>query len=263
MSAPASSTIGQAIQLAFDGRQATLTVDRPPLNILDLAALAELAAAVDVLASRDDLQLVVIRGAGQRAFSAGVSIHDHTVDKVATMLERFHHALAGLYRLDVPTVAAVRGHCLGGGMELAAVCDLVIASEDSRFGQPEIDVGCFPPAAAALYPELLGRGPAADLLFTGRTLDAAEAARLGFVHRLVATADFDAKVDQLTAQISAKSAVVLRLTKRALRAGRPDTFTEALAASERIYLEELTKTDDLVEGAEAFIAKRQAIWRHR
>lgn len=255
--------MSQAVQLTFEDRRATLTLERPPLNILDLAALAELAAAVDLLASRGDLQLVVIRGAGLRAFSAGVSIHDHTPDKVETMLGRFHHALRGLYLLDVPSVAAVRGHCLGGGMELAAVCDLVLASADSRFGQPEIDVGCFPPAAAALYPELLGKGRAADLLLTGRTLHAAEAASLGFVHRLVDPADFDAEVKKLTAEICAKSAAVLRLTKRALRAGRPEIFEQALAASERIYLEELTKTHDLVEGAQAFIAKRQPRWQHR
>ena len=251
-----------AVRLEFDERRAVLTLSRPPLNVLDLAALAELEAAAGYLEGQDGLQTVVVQGS-QRAFSAGVSIHDHTSDKIEPMLGRFHAALRSLDRLDAVTVAAVRGHCLGGGMELASVCDLVVASDDSRFGQPEIDVGCFPPLAAALYPSLLGPRVAADLILTGRLLDAREAHALGFVSRLVPRASFDDALEELLAQLESKSRAALRLTKKALRAGRGPFWQQALAECEKIYLDDLSRTEDLGEGVQAFIEKRSAVWRHR
>lgn len=255
MSDPAS------IKLDFEGRRATLTLDRPPLNVLDLEALAGLEQATAELARRHP-QTVLVCGS-ERAFSAGVSIHDHTPEKIEPMLGRFHRALLTLYRLDAVTVAAVRGPCLGGGMELAAACDLVIAAEGSRFGQPEIDVGCYPPFAAALYPTLLGPAIAADLVLTGRLLDAAEAQRLGFVSRLVSPEDFDAEVERLLALLESKSAAALQLAKRALRTGRGTQLEPALAECERLYLETLSQTEDLLEGVGAFIEKRAPRWQHR
>lgn len=241
-----------------DGRTATLTIDRPPLNILDIPTIRRLEKAISEL---EDAQLVVIRGAGDRAFSAGVAVQDHTPDLVGPMLESLHGAIRKLRDLPAVTVAAVQGHCLGGGMELALACDLVVAREDARFGQPEIELGCYPPVAAALYPSLIGPGRTLDLLLTGRTLTCEEAERMGLIARRVE--NLDEGLAKLSAEILAKSGAVVRLTKKAVRAGRDRGFNEALTESERLYLDELCPTADMAEGIAAFLEKRRPVWKHR
>ena len=247
-----------------DGRTAaiaTITLNRPPLNILDIPTIARLGEVVSELDQDEELQLVVIRGAGDRAFSAGVAVQDHTPDLVGPMLESLHGAIRKLRDLSAVTVAAVQGHCLGGGMELALACDLVIATDDARFGQPEIELGCYPPVAAALYPSRIGPGRTLDLLLTGRTLTCEEAERMGLVARRVE--NLDEGLAKLSAEILAKSAAVVRLTKKAVRAGRDRGFSEALAESERLYLDELCPTADMAEGVAAFLEKRRPVWKHR
>lgn len=255
--------MSEPIRLEKGDRIATLTVDRPPLNVLEIATLERLREVVTELAKDDDLALVVVRGAGERAFSAGVSIHDHTPDKVGPMLQAFHGALNRLRALDAVTVAAVHGHCLGGGMELALACDLVVATDDARFGQPEIELGCYPPYAAALYPSLLGAGRTLDLLLTGRTIGIDEAERMGFVTRRAAKGELDAVLATLTEQLLGKSTAVLRLTKQVVRAGRDLPFQEAVAHAERSYLGDLCATADMQEGIASFLEKRKPVWQHR
>lgn len=254
----------QSVFLEVTGRVAELVIDRPPLNILDLATLDELGASLVELSARQDLQMVIVRGGGMRAFCAGVSIEDHTPDKIGAMLGGFHDALRRLFALDCLTVAAVDGHCLGGGMELAATCDLVIATERSTFGQPEIELGCFPPVAAALYPRLLGDGVALDLLATGRKMSCEEAERRGFVTRRLVDETLEQGLRRLKSEITSKSTAALRLTKKAVRAGsaRPELFESALAETERLYIEELATCEDLAEGVAAFLEKRPPEWRH-
>lgn len=245
-------------------RSATLTFGRPPLNILDLDLLAALDDMIVELGTDHELQVLFVRGAGEKAFSAGVSVHDHTPDKVERMLLSFHGAIAKLRDLEALTVALVDGHCLGGGMELALACDLVLATERSRFGQPEIALGCYPPVAAALYPQRIGSGRTLELLLTGRTLECAEAERLGFVHERFADREaLEARARELSAAIQRQSAAVTRLTKRAVRAGENRAYAPALAEAERIYLRELTGTADMAEGIQAFVEKRPPVWKHR
>jgi cyclohexa-1,5-dienecarbonyl-CoA hydratase len=244
-------------------RTATITLNRPPLNILDIPTITLLGETVAGLADDPDLQIVVLRGAGERPFSAGVAVQDHTPDKVVAMLESLHAAIRRLRDLDAFTIAAIHGHCLGGGMELALACDLVIAEDGARFGQPEIELGCFAPVAAVLLPPRLGAGRTLDLLLTGRTLDSEEAEKLGLVTRRVPVGSLDATLDSIVAGITARSAPVTRLTKKAVRAGRDLPFSAALTESERIYKEELLPLKDLEEGVAAFLEKRRPVWRHR
>lgn len=245
-------------------RAATITFGQPPLNILDLDLLARLDARLVELGEEAGLQVVLVRGSGEKSFSAGVSVQDHTPDKVDRMLLSFHGAIAKLRDLEALTVALVDGHCLGGGMELALACDLVLATERSRFGQPEIALGCYPPVAAALYPRRIGTGRTLELLLTGRTFDCAEALALGFVHeRLADRAALDARAAELSGAILRHSAAVTRLTKRAVRAGEKRPYAAALAEAERLYLSELTATVDMGEGIQAFTEKRPPVWRHR
>jgi cyclohexa-1,5-dienecarbonyl-CoA hydratase len=253
---------GPPVTLEYDQRRATLTLDRPPLNILDTEALEVLSAHLDKLRFDPDLQLLVIRGGGGQAFSAGVAVEDHTRDRIAESLRVFHKALRRLAALPAISIAAVQGHCLGGGMELAAACDFVLATSDSRFGQPEIDLGCFPPAAAAVYPDRLGYARTLDLLVTGDSLSAQEALGAGFV-TWIAEGQLDAALEERSAKILSKSAPVTRALKSALHEGRRRLFENELQRTERAYLDEVLKTEDMDEGIAAFLEKRSPTWKHQ
>lgn len=251
------------VEVTRDGRAATLVFDRPPLNVLDAALLGELEAALAALAA-DPPQLLVVRGGGERAFSAGVAVEDHTRERVEPTVRSFHRALLALRRLPSIALAVVRGHCLGGGMELAAACDLVVADETARFGQPEIGLGCFPPFAAALYPRLVGGKLAAEVLLTGRPLSAKEAWQMGFVNQVAPAGEAARVAGEMAADVLARSAAVTALTKRALAAGEDEeAFARALGECERLYFEELARTADMEEGVAAFLERRAPEWRHR
>ncbi len=254
--------MSEAITVSRRGRVATLTLDRPPLNVLDLPALQALDAAVAELADDGDLQLLLLRGAGPKGFSAGVAVQDHTREKIGPALAALHGAIMRLRAMPALTVAAVHGVCLGGGLELAIGCDLLLSTDDARFGQPEIQLGCFPPAAAAILPALVGPGRALELMATGRSFGVEEAERLGLV-TWRAGADLEAGMARVEAEVTGKSAAVTRLLKRAVAAGRGRPLPEALAETERLYLEELAATEDMDEGLAAFLAKRAPVWRHR
>jgi cyclohexa-1,5-dienecarbonyl-CoA hydratase len=244
-----------------EGSAATVLLNRPPLNILDIPTIASLGEVIAELAADPGLVMIILRG--DRAFSVGVAVQDHTPDKVVPMLESLHGTIRRLRDLEAVMVAAVQGHCLGGGMELALSCDLMIATEESRFAQPEIELGCYPPVASALLPSRIGAGLTLDLALTGRTLTCEDAERLGLVTRRVPTGRLDEAVQELAAQIAAKSVPVVRLAKKAVRAGRDLPFSEALTETERIYKEELLPLEDMAEGTAAFLAKRRPVWRNR
>ena len=244
------------------GDVARITLARPPLNILTIAMMEELNTALDEVAGRPTLRALVLAAEG-RAFSAGVAVEDHMGDRVKPMLTAFHQIFRRLHALDCPTVAAVQGPALGGGAELAIFCDLVVASETATVGQPEIKVGVFPPIAALCYPARVGPARALQLLCSGDVIPAREAERIGLVDRVVPSAELEAAVAAAVAGFTGKSAVVLRLTKRALRAARPDDFEASLARLEALYLDELMQTEDAGEGLRAFVEKRPPAWKHR
>lgn len=251
------------LERSADGRVATLTLDRPPLNILDLEMIAALDGHLADLERDESLQIVVVRGAGERAFSAGVSVQDHTPDKVESMLQGLHGAIRKLADSDAATIAVVSGHCLGGGMEVALACDLVLAADDAKFGQPEIKLGCYPPVAAALYPRRIGTGRTLEMLLSGRNVSCEEAERIGLVHWRLPVADLDGKLAEILGDFLHWSTPVARLTKRAVRAGRDLPFHEALDATEHLYLDDLCETEDMAEGIQAFLDKRPPVWKHR
>jgi len=242
---------------------AFLTLDRPPLNVLDLSTLRQLQAALDSLRTDEAVDFLVIRGGGERAFSAGVDVKDHTRDKVPEMLEVVHGAIRTLLSLPQITIAQVRGACLGGGCEIASSCDFILASEESFFATPEIQVGCYPPVALARFPSQIGYHRAVELILTGRRIPAREAAAIGLINRALPAAGLDAAVQELLEELRGKSRAVLRLTLKGLRELTLKGFSERLARSEEIYLKELLQTDDVEEGVRAFLEKRKPAWRHR
>jgi cyclohexa-1,5-dienecarbonyl-CoA hydratase len=192
-----------------------------------------------------------------------VDVSEHTADMVEEMIEVFHRIFRLLQGLDVPTLAVVGGAALGGGCELALFCDLVIASEKASFGQPEIQVGVFPPVAAVALPGIIGPKKAMELLLTGDRLRAEEAERLGLVNKVVPPDELAAAADELVGKLTKLSAAVLRLTKRAVRVGSVGSFGDGLAAVEEVYLGPLMGTEDAHEGLAAFMEKRAPVWKDK
>ena len=240
-----------------------ITWDRPPLNVLDIALLRELDRLLSDCAADSTVDLVLLQGAGQRAFSAGVDIKDHTADKVPEMLEVMHGVVRKLLALPQVTIALVRGACLGGGCEVASSCDFIVASEESSFATPEILVGCYPPVALARFSRLIGYHRAAEMILTGRRFSAREAQALGLINRVFADHELDGGVQTLLDELLGKSGAVLRLTVQGLRELSLRGFDEALKRSEEIYCTELLKTHDVEEGVKAFLEKRSPNWTHR
>src|ERR1035437_879989 len=197
---------------------ARVTLNRPPLNILDIAMIGELERVLVQVRSQEqseDVKVLVIGHQG-KAFSAGVAIEDHTPDKVPEMLERFHGVFHLLHSLTVPSLALVDGMALGGGCELAVFCDMVIASDRATFGQPEIKVGVFPPVAAVLFPHLIGRNRALELLLTGKIVGAVEAKAIGLINQVFPADGFRENAEEFIGKLTSLSGPVLKLTKRAV-----------------------------------------------
>lgn len=238
---------------------ARLTLNRPPLNILTLAMIRQLADALKVVQQLSPLKAFVLAATG-KAFCAGVDVADHTPERTEPMIRDFCALFTRLRSLPVPTIALVQGAALGGGTELAVACDLVLAAASARVGQPEIKLGVFPPVAAALFPQLIGYQQAARLLFSGETITAGEAARLGLVTYVVADDELEAELERLLTQLRGMSAAALRITKRALLYSADLGAARALPGIEDLYLQELMATADAREGVQAFIEKRQPRW---
>jgi cyclohexa-1,5-dienecarbonyl-CoA hydratase len=243
-------------------RVARITLNQPPLNIMDIPMIGEMHRALAEVHSAGDVKVLVIDHQG-KAFSAGVSIKDHTPDKVGEMIEKFHGMFRLLHTLTVPSLALVDGMALGGGCELAVFCDMVIASDRATFGQPEIKVGVFPPVAAVLFPHLIGRNRALELLLTGDVIEAAEAKAIGLINKVVPAQGFREKTDEFISKLASLSGPVLRMTKRAVDRGLASSVSEGITAIEQLYLGELMNTEDAREGLNAFLEKRKPIWKNK
>jgi len=249
------------IEFRTDEHAYRITLNDPPLNILDIAMLEEVRDAVGRV--RPDRHALIIDASGEKAFSAGASVQDHVGDRVVTMLATFHDCFRALAKLDLVTIALVRGAALGGGCELAMACDFVLASDRARFGQPEINLGVFPPVAAWQLSRLTAPRKGLELLLSGEPIDANTAMSLGLVNAVFPIAEFNARSEEWLSKIFRQSASSLRMAKKAFRLAQNADFDERLAAVERLYLAELMKTGDANEGLNAFIEKRKPVWKGR
>ena len=241
---------------------ARIVLNNPPVNVIDIPMMDELAEALNEIETQPDIAILIISGS-QRAFSAGVDVAAHTPDKVEQMLNKFHGVIRALVGSKKVSIAAVHGICLGGGAELAMVCDLAYTSELATWGFPEIKLGCYPPVAATALAALVGQKHAADLVLTGRSITGKEAASIGLVNSVVPEVDLDHVVHEAVHRLSQLSPAALAITKKAIYAWDSIHFDKGLARAEKIYFDELMKTDDAQEGINAFLEKRPSVWKSK
>jgi len=254
----------QNIEFAIEDRVARIALARPPLNILNIPMMREINDALQECARRSDLVAIVFEATREaRAFSAGVAVEDHVEETVREMLDSFHSIFRALVRIQKPVVGIVDGAALGGGCELVLACDIVIASERARFGQPEIKLGVFPPIAAILLPRLIGEKKARELILTGDTIDAVEALRLGLVNQVAPSEELQNRTESILNKLRDLSGVAVGMARAALDLGTRSSFESALKQVETLYLEQLMKTEDANEGVQSFMEKRKPVWRNK
>ncbi|MGB5817535.1 MAG: enoyl-CoA hydratase/isomerase family protein [Thermoanaerobaculia bacterium] len=248
------------LELTDDGKVARVYLAAPKPNIVDIAMMEELTEIVDGLTDRRDLVAVVLGAEGPN-FSYGASVPEHLPEQIGDALAALHGLIGRFLELPAPTIAAVRGQCLGGGLELVLACDLILAEETARLGVPEIKLGVFPPAASALLPPRLGSGRAAALILTGTTWTGTKAAAAGLVTRVAPEGELDSALDAwLSEEFLDCSPTGLLHAARAVRRASRQAVAEQLPDLERQYLEELMTEPDAVEGIQAFLDKREPQW---
>jgi cyclohexa-1,5-dienecarbonyl-CoA hydratase len=238
---------------------ARIALRHPPLNVIDIAMMEELARCLGEIEAQPDVSMIILSGEG-KAFSVGVDVAAHTPDKVEEMLTKFHAVIRALVATTKVTIAAVHGYCLGGGAELAMMCDIVHTTESAQWGFPEIKLGCYPPVACTALAALVGQKRAAELILTGRTIGGREAAEIGLANRFVSENDLAAAVEESISHLRELSPAALALAKKASYAWDSMHFDKGLAKAERIYFDDLMKTSDAREGVRAFMEKRVPNW---
>jgi len=247
------------IEAGIENGLGTITLNRPPVNVLNIAMMKEINAVLDAWRGQKGLKAVLFQ-AKNKCFSAGVDVGEHMGDLAPKMIDAFHGMFRRMEALGVLTVSSVFGSCLGGGCELAIFCDLVIASEDAKFGQPEIQVGVFPPIAAQIMPRIIGQKAAMELILSGKIIPAGEAKNIGLVNQVVGKDALAEATTEFLKPYLNLSSEVLRLTKKAVKSGLADPLEPSLQAIEDVYLKELLPTKDAQEGLVAFLEKRKPQW---
>lgn len=239
------------------GEIGRVTIDLAPMNVLSPTTIEELEAALTELDG--EVSAIIIDSAGEKAFSAGVEVEAHIGDALPDMIEGFGSLFRTMRSLGVPTIAAVDGVALGGGCEVVAGCDMAVASEAAAFGQPEINLGTFPPVAAALFAELMGQKAAFELVMTGTRIDAERARDLGLVNKVVPADELDDAVEELAGSFAEKSSLVVDLAKEAFYEVADGAFEPRLDAADEHSIE-ITATEDGQEGLRAFMEDRDPDW---
>jgi len=234
-----------------------ITLNHPPLNVIDLEMMGELLAALEQIETIPEISAIVFAGS-ERAFSSGVDITAHHPENVRQMLTAFHSMLRAVIATSKLTIAVVRRHCLGGGAELALLCDMVYTTPDCVWGFPEIKLACFPPVASVALPSIVGQKLAAEMVLTGRTLTGTEALAAGLVNGIAE--DPEPLVQECLSRISQLSPAALGVAKKAFYAWDSIHLDKGLARAEQIYLDVLMNTQDAQEGIRAHIERRRPQW---
>ena len=250
------------IRLRVEGSVARMTLNRPEHNLLNEGMLRELADGIGFAGDNSDVKLVLLESAC-KVFCGGIDIGEYTSTRVFQMLDAFHGAFSAMLEVGKPVICVVNGPAIGGGAELAAFGDLVIATPKARFAQPEISIGVFPPLASTILPFLVGPKKALEIVLTGEAITAERALELGLVNRLVPEANLQQSVTELTERISSHSGPVLTMAKKAILGGMGLSLRDGLKNSMNIFLNELYRLEDSQEGLRALVEKRKPNWKNR
>jgi cyclohexa-1,5-dienecarbonyl-CoA hydratase len=257
MSLATTNTSFTRIVVEVSPPAARIVLNNPPLNVIDVQMMDEMRAALEQIEARPEISVIIFAGS-ERAFSCGVDIAAHTADKIRGMLTAFHNVIRSVVDSSKLTVASVRRHCLGGGAELALMCDVVYASPDSVWGFPEIKLACYPPVASVALSAVVGQKLAAELILTGRTLSGEEALAARLVNGLAD--DPEMLVAECVQRVSQLSSAAINMAKKALYSWDAIHFDKGLARAEQIYFDDLMGTDDAQEGIAAFMESRRPKW---
>lgn len=252
----------QFVKFWSEGEVAHLTLDRPEHNLLNERMLAEIATGISSVSERGEIKLIVLDSAA-KAFCGGIELGEYTQRRVFQLLDAFHMAFSAMLDTSKPVLVVVNGPALGGGAELAALGDLVVATPKARFAQPEIKLGVFPPLAAAILPYILGPKQALELVLTGEAMSAERARELGLVNWLVPENELQKKVDDVIAKVTAQSAPVLTMAKKAIMGSLGLPLREGVRNSMKVFLNELAELEDSQEGLRALVEKRAPKWKNR
>jgi cyclohexa-1,5-dienecarbonyl-CoA hydratase len=251
----------ETIRFSVEENVAFISLDHPPINIMNIQMMEEICDALTAVSKDKNLLALVIKAEG-KVFSGGVSVEDHMGDLAEPMLHLFHkmfHIMSG----DLcPTIAVVEGAAIGGGSELATFCDIVYATDNAKLGQPEINLGLFPPVTAVTFPTLTGFNRTMELMLTGETISAQKAYEWGLFNKVVAKEDMAEEVDKLLTNLKQKSPIALRLTRKAVREAMAESFSASISKVEQIYFRELIVSDDAQEGLHSFVEKRKPVWKN-
>ena len=252
----------QFVKVKIDGEVARITLDRPDHNLLNERMLAELAAAINTLGERSQIKLMILDSAG-KTFCGGIELGEYTQRRVFQLLDAFHGAFAAMLDTSKPLLVVVNGPAFGGGAELAALGDLVIATPKAKFAQPEIKLGVFPPLAAAVLPSILGPKQALELVLTGEAMSAERARELGLVNWLVPEEELENKIAEVSAKVTAQSGPVLTMAKKAILGSLGLPLRDGVRNSMKVFLNELAELEDSQEGLRALVEKRAPKWKNR
>lgn len=247
------------------GIVAHLSMNRPKQNIFNIEMLQEMARAIDSLNNREDVRLIVLDSSPECEgyFSVGVGLEGYTSQMVFQMMEAFLDVFRAMNEISKPVLAVIDGVASGAGAELAAYCDLVVATDQTQFRQPEIKLGVFPPLGAVIYPRVVGPRHAMELLLTGEPVNAQQALQMGLINRVVPRSALKSTVDAIVKRISDESGPVLRLLKQVIFEGTWRPFGDALKKAQDIYLNELFQLEDSQEGLRALVEKRRPVWKNK
>ena len=251
------------VEYTHDNSVARIILDDGKGNILDGIMMKELNELFNSFKQKKDIKLITFEGAGKH-FSFGASVEEHTKENAPKMLKEFHQLFYSISDLAIPTLAKISGQCLGGGMELALICNFLFADKTAKLGQPEILLGVFPPPASVILPLKIGNAKAEELIITGKSISAEEGKAIGLINEVFENKDEMEKGldDWITKNILNKSASSLRHTVKASRTTFNHLLKKMLPAVEEMYIKELMETDDANEGINSFLEKRKPVWKN-
>lgn len=244
------------------GSIAKITFSKPPLNILGIEDLLRLSALFAKFKTPMDIKAIII-DSDQKVFSAGVNVAEHSKENVNKMLKTFLGIFFNMIEVPIPTICLVKSDCVGGACELALFCDIVLASDNANFSLPEIKLGCYPPAALAYLPYLVGNKKTLDIVLTGKKMSAQEVLNLGLVNQVFSHETFDNEAENYINSLLSNSSSVMNTTLKAFKRMHYNKIIKKLERSEKLYFEELMLLDDAVEGPKSFMEKREPVWTGR